>query len=156
MSPKYVWGRFGAVGYDASEVHRASLFEVNVRAAQNCGFGFWNIQQWAKLSTISSESLNTETNFWLLFYHFLTIFDQFLIPLTISWPLLTISGSFHIHFKPIFRLNFFKKTYLLLQEWQCGWWAAWLIFGKRICHCHDASSVWFAVNNPPNTICGSL
>ena len=40
MPPKYVrWG-FWAVCDDTWEIHSAALFEVNVRAAQDCGFGF--------------------------------------------------------------------------------------------------------------------
>jgi len=44
MPPKYVrWG-FWAVCDDTWEIHSAALFEVNVRAAQDCGFGFCNCQ----------------------------------------------------------------------------------------------------------------
>ena len=35
MPPEYVGGRFGAVGDDAGEVHRAALLQVHVRPAQD-------------------------------------------------------------------------------------------------------------------------
>ena len=39
MSPEYVRRRLRAICNDASEVHGTPLFEVNVWAAQDCGFG---------------------------------------------------------------------------------------------------------------------
>ena len=80
---------------------------------------------------------------------------MFLICKIIKWPICILLQASQ-NWECEYFVEILSKANLLLLEWQCGCWAALLIFGKHICHCLYALWVWSAASNLQNKACELL